>query len=48
MYHTFAYYQSLRIKNPFFYYNPYLQKEMHQSYLALGKNKFFEGGSNDG
>ena len=47
MYHTFTFYQSMRIKNPFLYYTPIIQKEMHSSYLALGKDKFFDGAIND-
>ena len=47
MYHTFTFYQSMRIKNPFLYYTPLIQKEMHSSYLALGKDKFFKGDSYD-
>ena len=47
MFHTFQFYQSMRIKNPFLYYTPFMQKEMHSSYLAFGKDKFFDGDTND-
>ena len=43
MYQTFTFYQSMRIKNPLLYYTPLIQKEMHSSYLALDKDKFFKG-----
>lgn len=39
--HPFNYYQSMRVKNPFLYFSPYMQKEMRESYLSLGKLKFF-------
>lgn len=47
MYHTFTFYLSMRIKNPFLYYTPIIQKEMHSSYLALGNDKFLNGSIED-
>ena len=46
MYYTFNYYQAMRIKNPFLYYTTITQREMNQSYLALGRDKFFDGDNN--
>ena len=37
---TFAFYLQLRQSNPPLYYSSATQKEMHDSYIALGKNYF--------
>ena len=47
MFHTFQLYHSIRIKTPLLYYTPFIQKEMHSSYLPFGKAKCFDGDTNE-